>query len=471
MRYIGDFAEDHAAIPIHFTTHTSTGALVAPSSAFTTSDVSIYKNGSATQKTSANGLTMTSPFDSIVGRHLLMIDTSNDTGDAGFWVSGADYRVEINSAKTVNSIVQTGVVLATFSVENRSATTAKIQAAAAAAITAASPIAATLPTATQTSIDNIEADTNELQSDDYPTRFTTIDSNLTTIDTVVDGIQTDLDNGIDGLGALKVLIDAVKAVADTIQVFTDASTPQTSDHTSILTTIAGYIDTEIADIKAKTDNIPSDPATETTLAILDSLVDAIKGKTDQLTFTVANQVDANALTGGGDNAATTYTYFTSGSNEDVFKADVSLLATQVSVDVIDGIVDNILIGTDELQTNQGNWTTATGFATPTNVTDAQAAIIAEIDANETKIDAIGGGLAGAGAITHTLTILDSGSLPIANVEVWISTDLAGTNVVAGTLITDAFGEVIFYLDAGTYYVWRNKPGVTFTTNPVQTTVV
>lgn len=32
---------------------------------------------------------------------------------------------------------------------------------------------------------------------------------LTTVDTVVDGIQTDLDNGTDGLGALKALIDAL----------------------------------------------------------------------------------------------------------------------------------------------------------------------------------------------------------------------------------------------------------------------
>ncbi len=33
--------------------------------------------------------------------------------------------------------------------------------------------------------------------------------------------------------------------------------------------------------------------------VIDGLVDAIKAKTDQLAFTVANQVDANALTGGG----------------------------------------------------------------------------------------------------------------------------------------------------------------------------
>ena len=51
--------------------------------------------------------------------------------------------------------------------------------------------------------------------------------------------------------------------------------------------------------------------------------------------------------------------------------------------------------------------TATGFATPTNVTDAQAAIIVEIDANETKIDTLTTtvGAAGAGltAVTGAIT--------------------------------------------------------------------
>lgn len=43
---------------------------------------------------------------------------------------------------------------------------------------------------------------------------------LTTVSTAVSGIQTDLDNGTDGLGALKVLIDAVQATADAVEVDT-----------------------------------------------------------------------------------------------------------------------------------------------------------------------------------------------------------------------------------------------------------
>ena len=53
---------------------------------------------------------------------------------------------------------------------------------------------------------------------------------------------------------------------------------------------------------------------------------------------------------------------------------------------VDIHLDTIEADTDELQTNQGNWATAAGFSTPANVTDAQTAIVAEIDANESKID-------------------------------------------------------------------------------------
>lgn len=63
-----------------------------------------------------------------------------------------------------------------------------------------------------------------------------------------------------------------------------------------------------------------------------------------------------------------------------FKADVSALATQASVNTIDTNVDAILVDTNELQTNQGNWLTATGFATPTNVTTSQTAVQADIAA-------------------------------------------------------------------------------------------
>lgn len=117
MSYIGDFAED-ATVNIMPTTHAKTGGAVAPSSAFEIADIRIYKNDSATQKATTNGMTMTSPFDSTTGLHQIKIDTSVDTGDAGFWQPGNDYFVVLIPDETVDgeTVVE---VLAHFSIENR----------------------------------------------------------------------------------------------------------------------------------------------------------------------------------------------------------------------------------------------------------------------------------------------------------------------------------------------------------------
>jgi hypothetical protein len=64
--------------------------------------------------------------------------------------------------------------------------------------------------------------TDALNAYDPPTNtemlaaHTTTDALITTVDTVADGIQTDLSNATDGLGALKALIDTVDGVVDAI---------------------------------------------------------------------------------------------------------------------------------------------------------------------------------------------------------------------------------------------------------------
>jgi len=85
-----------------------------------------------------------------------------------------------------------------------------------------------------------------------------------------------------------------------------------------------------------------------------------------------------------------------------------------------------------------------------------------------NLAATGGSLSGSGAISWPYTILDSVSgEPIADVDVWVTTDLAGTNVVASGK-TDQNGLVTFDLDAGTAYFWRQKSGVNFTNPNIQT---
>lgn len=93
-----------------------------------------------------------------------------------------------------------------------------------------------------------------------------------------------------------------------------------------------------------------------------------------------------------------------------------------------------------------------------------AARAAKLDYLDASIAGIGGATGSGGTSwTYTVTDADSG-LPIADAEVWISTDSAGSNVIAGTLRTDANGEATFMLDAGTYYVWTQKTGYNFS-NP------
>lgn len=73
--------------------------------------------------------------------------------------------------------------------------------------------------------------------------------------------------------------------------------------------------------------------------------------------------------------------------------------------------------------------------------------------------------AGRGAITWTYTLTEADTTPIPDAEVWITTDEAGSEVVASGR-TNASGVVTFYLDDGsTVYVWSQKTGVNFPDMP------
>ena len=106
---------------------------------------------------------------------------------------------------------------------------------------------------------------------------------------------------------------------------------------------------------------------------------------------------------------------------------------------------------------------------------------AGFDTNDDSLEAIrnrgdaawitgsGGSSSGSGAIQWGYTLTSSvGGAPIADADVWVTTDLAGSNVVASGK-TDSFGVVTFYLDAGVHYIWRQKSGWNFD-NPDTETV-
>jgi hypothetical protein len=123
-----------------------------------------------------------------------------------------------------------------------------------------------------------------------------VDTEVAAILADTNELQTDW---VDG-GRLDLLVDAIKAKTDNLPSDpADASDIASSFSTvnSTLSTIAGYIDTEVAAIKAKTDNLPTDPADASDIAssfstvntkldtiddFLDTEIAAIKAKTDNL---------------------------------------------------------------------------------------------------------------------------------------------------------------------------------------------
>jgi hypothetical protein len=90
---------------------------------------------------------------------------------------------------------------------------------------------------------------------------------------------------------------------------------------------------------------------------------------------------------------------------------------------------------------------------PSDISDIASAIIA--------------GLAGGGAQQCVFEVYDNGNA-LDGVDVWITTDILGTDIVARGY-TNALGKVTFYLDPGTYYVWKSLSGYTFV-NPESKTV-
>lgn len=142
--------------------------------------------------------------------------------------------------------------------------------------------------------------------------------------------ETALANAPSGGSGTAPTVEEIRAEIDSNS--TQLAAILTDTGTTLPAQISGLNDLAIADVETALSNYGASTfdgdlstlATATNLATVDSNVDAIKTKTDQLAFTVANQVDANALTGGGsgggDDAATIYSYFTALSRADAFKA-------------------------------------------------------------------------------------------------------------------------------------------------------
>lgn len=102
-----------------------------------------------------------------------------------------------------------------------------------------------------------------------------------------------------------------------------------------------------------------------------------------------------------------------------------------------------------------------------------AAIVAALEGadlvdEEAVAAAVVAALAGQGSVSWTYTLTEPDmTTPIADAQVWATTDAAGANVVASGR-TNAFGTVTFALDPGTYYIWAKKTGYDFASPDVET---
>ena len=157
-----------------------------------------------------------------------------------------------------------------------------------------------------------------------------------------------------------------------------AATSQ-AEHDATQAAIAGIVAGGDATL-AKQNTIIAD------IAAMQVDVDSILIDTDDLQL---NQ--GNWLTATGFNTVVPMTAATSQAEHDATQAAIAgisaggdaTLANQTTIiskiDVIDGIVDSILIDTNDLQLNQGNWLTATGFNTVAPDNTQGAAVIAHGD--------------------------------------------------------------------------------------------
>ena len=336
---------------------------------------------------------------------------------------------------------------------------------------------------TNSSVNTIKAVTNNLPDSGALSSLATA-SDLATVDTVVDAILVDTGttiptqitglNNLDAAG-VRSAVGLASANLDT-QI---ADLPTVAEFEARTLVAAAYFDpasdavanvTLVATTTTNTDMRGTDGAN--TVAPANSDVAAIKAKTDQFVFTVSNQVDANALTGGGgDDAATIYTYFTAGTNENAFKADVTGLATSSSISALndfdpssDTVANVTLVGTTSTNTDMrgtdGANTTTPNTVAPDNAgvtaikakTDQMVFTIAnQIDANALT----SAGNAGTGANTVTLTV-KQGATPLENAVIGA---VEGVNDYIAT--TNASGQAVFNLDNASYTIAIYKSGYSF----------
>lgn len=301
-------------VSIPFGTFDSAGANVAPNSAFEAADIRIYRkahNGaiSATQRSSSNGVTMTSPFDSLTGFHVVDIDLTDNT-DSGFYADGYEYYVVLSPDETIDTQTVTGITLGKFTIGIHNVNVVQISGDAAAAdnletaadggsynLGGGGVVAASV---TGNVGGNVTGTIGGLTAAALKDFFDT-DSTTTYASAVAGSVVKEIADNAGGSSL--TLGDIADAVWDEAQ----------SGHTTG-GTFGKYLDTEVSSRLASGGYSAPPSAATIAAAVRDvdntspagssfgAVANAVKAKTDQLTFTVANQVDSNVTNWKGSTA-------------------------------------------------------------------------------------------------------------------------------------------------------------------------
>jgi hypothetical protein len=262
----------NSTLYIPFATYDSNGASVTMSGLAVT-DIEIYKNGSVTQRASDAGYALLDTdgidFDTITGIHGFSIDLSDNT-DAGFYAVGSFYWVVV-SAVTV-STQTVNLIAATFRIVAAEGVTGKPKVDVDAFGGTAGTFASGRP----------EVNTTHAAGTAWA-------SGAITAAVIADNAIDAGAIAADAITAAKIAdgaIDAATFAAGAINAAAIAADAITAAK------VAADVSAEIAD--AVWDEATAGHTTAGTFGEqLKTDVDGIKTKTDSLTFTVANQVDAN----------------------------------------------------------------------------------------------------------------------------------------------------------------------------------
>lgn len=258
----------NSVLPIYWTSHDAATGANETMSALAVGDILIYKGTSITQRSSTSGFALIDTdgidVDTLTGVNAISIDLSDNT-DAGFYAVGSFYTVVLGPITIDAQTVYT--VLATFRIVAAEGITGepKVDVDGWLGTAAATPTVAGVPEVDLTHVAGSTASVSTIAS----SIATLLAAIGTLTDAAADGDPTATDTLMQ---YVKQLVNVLVGSAGIVTFPAGAAPANAVNLAEVLRYVAEFVDTEVAAIKAKTDNLPADPADASDVA---ALIDAL----------------------------------------------------------------------------------------------------------------------------------------------------------------------------------------------------